>query len=347
MLMNVIDGPYLRDLLDQPAALRNTWENLSDDPDLRDLARDLHAGKYRRVVLTGMGSSYHALYPLHLALTCSGYNSQLVETSELIHYMAECLTADVLVVAVSQSGQSAETLALLGLVNGRVPLIAVTNDAASPLARRSDVRLLMHAGPESSVSCKTYLASLLTLEWLAAILTAQDVAVVEQELEPAAAAVELYLEGYETHVEYLREAVVGVRQLYVAGRGPSLATAGTGGLILKESARFSAEGMSSAAFRHGPLEAVNSSVFVAVMAGDRRCEVLNRRLARDIRHAGGRSEIVDMHDAQGPFLVPLVIERIRPILEILPIQMLSLALAAMNGHQPGKFELASKITATE
>ena len=54
-----------------------------------------------------------------------------------------------------------------------------------------------------------------------------------------------------------------------------------------------------------------------------------------------------MRDAQGAFLIPSAAERIRPILEMLPIQMLSLALAAMNGHEPGRFEFASKVTTTE
>jgi glucosamine--fructose-6-phosphate aminotransferase (isomerizing) len=347
MILNAIQGPYLRDLLEQPVALRNTCERLRDEPSLGRIAGDLQTGKYRRVVLTGMGSSYHALYPLHLTLTRNGFISQLVETSELIHYMRECLTAEALVVAVSQSGQSAEILRLLELADNQVSLIAITNSAESLLARRSNVCILTHAGPESSVSCKTYITSLLTLEWLGAFVTSQDTAAVKEELASAEGAVRAYLENWEAYVRHLGDTAAGVRQVFIAGRGRSLAAAGTGGLILKESARFPAEGMSSAAFRHGPLETVNGSVLVVVLGGDHHCESLNRRLARDIRAAGGRSEIIDMGSGSSAFQIPSVTERIRPILEILPIQMLSLTLAAMNGHEPGKFELASKVTTTE
>jgi glucosamine--fructose-6-phosphate aminotransferase (isomerizing) len=54
-----------------------------------------------------------------------------------------------------------------------------------------------------------------------------------------------------------------------------------------------------------------------------------------------------MHDTPGPFHIPTAVERIRPILEILPVQMLSLALAALTGNEPGTFKLATKITTTE
>jgi len=64
---NVVEGPYLRDLLEQPIALRNAIHGLVEAPSLEKIRRQLHAGKYRRVVLTGMGTSLFALYPLHLA----------------------------------------------------------------------------------------------------------------------------------------------------------------------------------------------------------------------------------------------------------------------------------------
>lgn len=345
--MKIVEGPYLRDLLDQPAALRETLASLSEEPELLSLVSHLHSGKLRRIVLTGMGSSYHALYPLHLALTANGHCSLWVETSELIHYLTEALGPETLVVALSQSGESAETLGLLQVCRGQVPLIAVTNNPASRLANQASVRILMHAGLELGVSCKTYLASLLLLEWLSCILTGQDRAIARKDLATAASMVELYLQPWERNVAALRQMVGGVRQVFIAGRGPSLAATGTGGLILKESARFSAEGMSSAAFRHGPIESVDNSVLVVVMEGDRRSEILNRRLARDVHAAGGRTALVEMHDTPGPFHIPTAVERIRPILEILPVQMLSLALAALTGNEPGTFKLATKITTTE
>ena len=347
MLLNSIEGPYLKDLLDQPAALNRTWENLPDEVPLHALASDLASGKYRRVVLTGMGSSYHALYPLHLSLTQHGYVSHLVETSELLYYMRDLLAPDSMLIAVSQSGQSAETIGLLDMLPPGCKLIAVTNNVQSKLAHAAQIVLLLHAGVESTVSCKTYVASLLMLEWLGAALTGQPAADVRDQLALASSSVEQYLESWCDHVPEICGVVRGVRQVFVTGRGASLAAAGTGGLILKESVRFSAEGMSSAAFRHGPFEMLNEGVFVMVMAGDYRAGALNRRLASDIREAGGRSAIVDSRETGTAFRIPAVPSGVRPIVEILPVQMLTLALASLIGREPGKFELATKVTTIE
>ena len=70
---------YLRDVLDQPTALRDTLAALPDAGTLAPYARRLASGDLHRVVLTGMGSSYHALHPLHLALNARGLTAQMIE----------------------------------------------------------------------------------------------------------------------------------------------------------------------------------------------------------------------------------------------------------------------------
>ncbi len=343
----IIEGAYLRDLLEQPEALRNACAGLEDDSRFGPLARGLDEGKYRRVVLTGMGSSLYALNPLHLALSDHGFISQMVETSELVHYMERLLEPRTLLIAVSQSGRSAEILRLLDLAAGRTVIVGVTNDERSPLALKSDVVLPMRAGAEFTVSCKTYVTSLLVLEWLGANLCGCDLQQAGAELRQAAPAAAAYLANWRSHVASLTDLTRGVRQLFVSGRGASLAAARTGGLILKESARFAAEAMSCAAFRHGPFEMLDAGVLVLVFAGDERTAMLNRKLADDVRAAGGRAAVVEQDAPEEVFRLPAVPGSVRPIVEILPLQMLSLALAAANGHEAGRFELASKVTSVE
>ena len=125
-----------------------------------------------------------------------------------------------------------------------------------------------------------------------------------------------------------------------------MAAVGTGALIVKESDRFHAEGMSSAAFRHGPFEMLGPDTFVLVLAGDKRTRELNRRLQQDVLDRGGSSKILGPDSAVPAFRIP---DRasLCPILEILPIQMITLAIAAQMGREPGRFELASKVTTTE
>ena len=159
----VIEGPYLADLLEQPDALRRACGQLRDIAELRECPVD-------RIVLTGMGSSHFALYPLYLRLVASGRPSHLVETAELIHYQSDLLSGSSLLIAVSQSGRSAEMVSLMERCGPGVKVVAVTNDDSSPLAARADYCLLLAAGPESTVSCKTYVTTMLVLDWLAAVM---------------------------------------------------------------------------------------------------------------------------------------------------------------------------------
>lgn len=345
--LNLIEGAYLTDLLDQPQALQRAVDGLEQSVALQKFARSLSRGDYQRAVLTGMGSSLHSLYPLYLALTEFGLPSQMVETAELALYMRRVLDERTLLIAVSQSGRSAETIRLLGLTAGRVPTIGVTNTPDSPLAAQSDAIVLMHAGQETTVSCKTYLTTLVALEWLSAVLRGADLAKTRAELQQAAPAATAYLARWRSHVESLLATLEGAKHIFVTGRGASLAAAESGGLTLKESAHFATEGMSAAAFRHGPFEMLGPHVFVVVFEGDGVSSALNRRLAEDIVAAGGRSVLVGEGAADEVFRLPCVASAVRPVVEILPVQMMSLALAAINGHHAGRFDRATKITTIE
>jgi glutamine---fructose-6-phosphate transaminase (isomerizing) len=161
-----VEGAYFHDLLSQPDALRDTIGQLSESKGLQTLARRLQKGRFRNVVLTGMGSSFHGLNPLLLQLTNAGHAAILVETSELIYYRRRLLTPDTLLIAVSQSGRSIEIVRLLNENHRQAPIIAVTNTADSPLGRRSTAMVLTCAGEEYSVSCKTYVCALLALRFL-------------------------------------------------------------------------------------------------------------------------------------------------------------------------------------
>jgi fructoselysine-6-P-deglycase FrlB-like protein len=81
---SVIEGAYLRDILDQPRALDETLAGLEVSKALDQLATRLQQGKFKTVVLTGMGSSFHALHPLNIELVNHGFTAMMVETSELL-----------------------------------------------------------------------------------------------------------------------------------------------------------------------------------------------------------------------------------------------------------------------
>lgn len=336
---------YLNDLLDQPRALQATLDSLNQLPPLTSISTGLKSNKYQRVILTGMGSSYHGLYPLQLRLFTLPVGVIRLETAELIHYAAELIEPSNLIVAVSQSGESAEVVQLLELTHSRVDLIGVTNTPGSTLAERAAVPILTCAGEEASVSCKTYISALAALTWLGDQLTGEYTHF--STLKDAPQKVDQYWSGWPGSVEVLRQKLDAIEHIFLLGRGSSMAAACAGALIIKEAARYGAEGMNSAAFRHGPLELVSETTLVIVYQGADVTAELNVKLARDILSCGGVVDQVMMGAGSPPFNLPLCPPPALPIFEIQFAQMVSLALAELQGFEAGKFLHASKVTTTE
>lgn len=305
-----------------------------------------------RVVLTGMGSSFYALQPLHLRWIEAGVTSFHVEAAELLHGQSALMRTATMLVVVSQSGASAEIVRLLERRPDGVPLLGVANLARSRLAREADEVVWMEAGEESTVSCKTYVATLAALVWLAERVDLGggpgDPAGALRELAEIADQVEAYLGELPRWVEEVRAWVGEAACLFVVGRGPSLAAAWTGALINKEAAGVPVEAMTSAAFRHGPFEMAGPETRLLVLegAGGTPAE-LNRRLATDYRRAGGVVEPIGFASGLSAFRLPEVPAAWLPVMEILPLQVLSLALAARAGREAGKFVRGAKVTTVE
>ena len=320
-----------------------------------------------------MGSSFYALHPLHPLLTSYGLTTVLLETSELVYYFPRLFDGQTLIIVVSQSGRSAEIVRLLDENARRAPIIGVTNTDDSPLALQADSVFLTRAGKEFSVSCKTYVTALLVLRELGSLLSGvQQVSSPRKacpelgegrdstaralnhgseqtgsELAQAAPEVRSYLNSWRDHVVELAACLEGVQHLFLVGRGGSLAAVGTGALTIKESTHRHAEGMSSAAFRHGPFEMLSEETFVLVFEGDEKTRALNTKLFGDIRRKGGRAELIGKGAELSSLRIPVVPESMLPILEILPVQMVTLALAAQTGMEAGRFSLGSKVTTIE
>ena len=348
MALHILEGPYWRDILDQPHALHETHRRLEVPTGLSDIARRLRDRGLARVVLTGMGSSHLGLAPLHLRLVEAGLSPVTVESSELLHHQRRLLEGGTLLVISSQSGRSAEVVRLLELVRGGgVVTLGITNTATSPLAREAAAAVLTHAGEEATVACKTYLAAQMALAWVGEVLTEGNLEGARKALAATVSGTAAYLASWRSHVEWLAERLDGARAIYYAGRGASIAAAASAGLITKESTHRPSEGMSSAAFRHGPMEMLDPAVALLVFAGAERTRALNEALVADVRAAGARAFLA-AEDAPEPALrLPAVPDVARPVVELLPVEMITLALAALDGREAGRFERATKVTATE
>jgi glucosamine--fructose-6-phosphate aminotransferase (isomerizing) len=335
---------YHSDILAQPDALRSTLTALKETTFPADIREGLREGRYRKILLTGMGSSYFALMPLFNRLVAAGYPAWLVETSELL-YSPAFLKPGALVIAASQSGASAETVHLLEKITPEMTLIGLTNTSSSPLDQGSTYSLVTQAGSEATVSCKTYVAALTAQCWLGDQLC--DGPQEFPGLADLPDQVEAYLTRTPDHISQLTNLLDNVHQVYLAGRGVSIPSAETGGLILKESVHIAAEGMSGAAFRHGPIEMVGSETFILIFAGEGETVSLNRKLHNDITRLRGRTALVDTHGGKGVFDLPPCQPQALPVLEVLPVQMMTLALAELRHMTAGSFALASKVTGSE
>jgi glutamine---fructose-6-phosphate transaminase (isomerizing) len=340
---------YISDILSQPAALRAAVKKFSTAP-LAPIVLRLQNGEFDRIVITGMGASYNAAYPTYLQLSSLSIPVTLVNAAELVHYMDGQIGSRTLLWANSQSGRSAELLHLIQRLDPIPPacLLASVNDESSPLATAADVCLPIHAGPESTVSTKTYVNTLVVDLLAAQQLAGQDIEPLKSAMLTAADEIEHFLSNWQVRVDELDSMLGNFESLILLGRGASMGAVWNGALTNKEAAKFSLEGMNAAEFRHGPLELAAPGFCAMIFAGASTTSALNRKLALDIAEHNGRAIWLDaLADPELPTYTFPVVDSVRPITEILPMQMLTLVMARRKGVEPGIFRFIEKITKVE
>jgi glucosamine--fructose-6-phosphate aminotransferase (isomerizing) len=350
-----MEQEYLNEIMEQPAALRRAVEAYpAGHADLARLGARVTAHAYRQVILTGMGISYHSCYPLWLALSQARVPAAWWDASELVHYAPQALGPDTLLVVVSQSGESAELKRLIEL--GRRPgqIVSVTNGLANSVAGWADLRLSTEAGPERAVSTKTYITGLAVLHLLGLDLLGGDVAAARSELGRVADHVEDFLNDWQARIEPAAGFLGVCDTLAFLARGTSMASAMAGALMAAEASRIFGAALSAAQFKHGPIEAVGDSYRAVMFAGGDDTWSLNQGMAADIAGFGGRvlwisprawtgappGGVAELSIASEP-------AGLLPILEIIPVQLLTIALARLKGYEPATFVNCSKVTEEE
>jgi glucosamine--fructose-6-phosphate aminotransferase (isomerizing) len=298
-----------------------------------------------------MGSSFNAAYPAFIELSKQSVPVQFVNAAELLYSFSGMIRTRSLLWLNSQSGRSAELLHLLERTQSTPPvrLLTFVNDLSSPMAQRADVCTPIHAGEEATVSTKTY-TNMLAVNLLAAIqLIGGDVDAAISEMRLSANAMESYLADWEPRMQELDSMLGDFDQLYILGRGPSMSAVWNGSLNNKEAAKCSFEGIHAAEFRHGPLEVVAEGFTAIIFAGSSQTSGLNRALAQDILSYGGKVIWVDSSaDMELPtLLLPKTGELTLPLMEILPMQILTLVMAKRKGLEAGTFRYIGKITSKE
>ncbi|WP_374009142.1 SIS domain-containing protein [Leifsonia sp. LS-T14] len=303
--------------------------------------------RFDGIVMTGMGSGPWAAYPAYLRLIDAGVRVWVMEAAELLNYGMGLLTSRNLLWITSQSGESAEIVALLeNLPHERPVVLATVNDTSSTLARAADVVLPLHSGPSDDgvAGTGTFVNTIVSHARAVDRILGQDS---ERELADAPAAVAGYTADWAAQREIALALPLAGRRLIVAARGASLAAAKTGALLIKEAGKVHAEAMSAGEFRHGPIELVDSRFTAVVLEGAPRTAELNRRIAADVVEWGGQTIWLGAEGGPGiDWRIPVLAGAARPIAELLPLQVMSVAAGYLNDVVPGDFVHARRVTRT-
>jgi glutamine---fructose-6-phosphate transaminase (isomerizing) len=342
----------LKEIYEQPRAVADTLRGrVSPEggtvvlPDI-GLDPDVVTG-FQRVVFIACGTSYHAaIVGRFMVERLSGLSAEVDLGSEF-RYRDAVLGPETLVVALSQSGETADTLGAVKAARDRgAPIVGITNVVGSALARESTGVLYTHAGPEIGVaSSKTFTATLaacyLLALWLGrrrGALLAEDGRKHIQGLLELPRLMERALEK-EPEIAELAKELAAYKNFLFLGRGIHYPIALEGALKLKELSYLHAEGYPAGEMKHGPIALIDDTMPVVALTPrdssyDRMMGTVEEVRARDGRiialaHEGDR-EIGAR--ASRVLTVPAAAELLSPILMAIPLQLLAYHVAVRLGR---------------
>jgi len=340
----------LKEIHEQPQAIIDTMRGriLQEAGDVQldaEVSERLPA-EIQRAVLVACGTAWHAcLVGKFLLERLAGIPCEVDYGSEF-RYRDPILDARTLLVVVSQSGETADTLGALEAARERgTPVLAVCNVVDSSITRRASAVLYTHAGPEISVASTKAFTTQLTALYLLALYLGRRRGLVEVErgrrlvsdLVALPAAVKEAL-GRERVIERVAKKYGNASDFLYLGRGINYPVALEGALKLKEISYIHAEGYPAGEMKHGPIALINEEMPVVVLIP--HDSVFQKTLSnlKEVESRGGR--IIVVTDAPSPELeevawevltVPRTGELLTPVLLTIPLQLLAYHVAVYRG----------------
>ena len=341
----------LKEIHEQPQILRNTLGSRikpsGDDIILNDikLTPD-EIRSFSKIVITACGTSYHAgLVGKHLLEKWARIPVE-VELASEFRYRDPLLDPSTLVIVISQSGETSDTLAALKEAREKgCRILAITNVVDSTITRESDEVIYTWAGQEISIaSTKAYTAQLLVMYLLALLfakergtMTQDEIAVITSALQQVPGWIEEILEQEES----LRE-IAGhyhnCNDFFYLGRGLDYAVAMEGALKLKETSYVHAEAYAAGELKHGPLALITEGVPVVALATQ---EDLLEKLVSNVRGVKtrggavvgvslGQSDLVD-ETCDHVFRLPKAPSFVGPLLSVVALQLFAYYMSCARG----------------
>lgn len=339
----------LKEIMEQPDTIADTLRGrlLPDEGTARlgGIEHDFESFLYaRRIVLTACGTSWHsALIGEYMFEELLGIPVEVEYASEF-RYRNPIVNHDSAVIAISQSGETADTLAAIREAKRkRAKVYGICNVVGSSIARETDAGVYLHAGPEIGVaSTKAFTSQVAVLALITLLLgrmrslSAARGRELVRELQAIPAKIMRILEQQE-QIRHLAEIHKEVKNCLYLGRGYNFPVALEGALKLKEIAYVHAEGYPAAEIKHGPIALIDDQMPVVVIAT--RDSVYEKILSNiaEVRARNGRLIAIATEGdeeiqkfAQHVIYVPETVEMLTPLLTIIPLQLFAYHMAIMR-----------------
>lgn len=348
---NGYDHFMLKEIYEQPKTIEDAMRGrlMAHESRIRMSGLDEYANRFiraNRIIIVACGTSWHsALIGEYLIEDLARIPVEVEYASEF-RYRNPILNENDIVIAISQSGETADTLAALELAKQKGALIyGIVNSVGSSIARLTHAGSYIHAGPEIGVASTKAFTGQVTLLTLMALNMAKKLSTISNtyfhtllaELERIPQKVEQILAENE-HIKYIAGEIQDRPNALYLGRGYNFPVALEGALKLKEISYLHAEGYPAAEMKHGPIALIDENMPVIVMATNRSAyEKVVSNVQEVIARKGSVIAIVNKGDkairaiADHVIEIPDTEEPLTPLLSVIPLQLLSYHVAVMRG----------------
>lgn len=345
------DHFMLKEIYEQPRAILDTYRGrlLADQGIVKMAGIDQNLEKFlnaNRIIIVACGTSWHAGLVAEYIFEDLARIPVEVEYASEFRYRNPVITENDILIAISQSGETADTLAAIKLAKEKGAFVfGVCNVVGSSIARETHAGAYTHAGPEIGVASTKAFTTQITVLTLIALKLANEKGIFSEskyhefltELESIPAKVERTLQSNEI-VEQIAEIYKDSTNCLYLGRGYNFPVALEGALKLKEISYIHAEGYPAAEMKHGPIALIDEQMPVIVIATKKgHYEKVVSNIQEIKSRSGKIIAIVTEGDKSVKELadhvveVPETSESLTPLLTTIPLQLLSYHIAVMRG----------------
>ena len=330
----------LKEIYEQPKAIADTLIGRLSDLDLK-----IKFKKFEKIVIIACGTAFNAGLVGKYAIEKWGQIPVDVELASEYRYREPSLNKKTLVIPISQSGETMDTLMALRYAKSKgATILSVCNTNGSTIGRESDAVLYTHAGPEIAVASTKAFATQLIAMYLIGLeiarqldsLNKKEISKITDQLTQLPAKVEQVLETVEPLRELTRKFKDAESVLFL-GRHVGYPTALEGALKLKELAYMHAEGFAGGELKHGPIALIDKGTpVVAIMPSEG--SILAEKMASNIQEVKARGAVViaisefEFVGADHLIRIPQVDQLLLPVLSVVPLQVIAYEMAVARGN---------------